>query len=50
MPAYAGIPNLKPSPRFPGAVFTRAGLEDAVEFERLVAYLLAAKKEWAPEA
>ena len=41
LPAYAGIPNLKPSARFPGAVFTRAGLEDATEFARLVAYLLA---------
>jgi len=41
LPAYAGIPNLKPSARFPGALFTREGLADAAEFERMVAYLLA---------
>lgn len=41
LPAYAGIPDLKPSARFPGAMFTREGLEDPAEFERLVAYLLA---------
>jgi predicted acetyltransferase len=48
LPAYGGIPYLKPSARFPGALFTRAGLEDAAEFERMVAYLVADRLQDTP--
>lgn len=48
LPAYAGIPRLKPSARFPGALFTRDDLEDPAEFERLVAYLRADRLPGTP--
>jgi predicted acetyltransferase len=41
LPQYAGIVSLPPSPQFPGVEFTRRGLEDPREFERLTSYLLA---------
>ena len=48
LPQYSGIPELKPSAHFPGALFTRAGLEDPHEFDRMVAYLLAARLPETP--
>ena len=48
LPQYAGIPSLPPSAHFPGAEFTRAGLEAPAEFERMVAYLLADRRPETP--
>jgi predicted acetyltransferase len=48
LPQYAGIPSLPPSAHFPGAEFTRAGLEAPAEMERMVAYLLAARLPETP--
>lgn len=48
LPAYAGIPNLVASARFPGATFTRVSLEDPAEFARMVAYLLADRDPSTP--
>lgn len=46
--SYGGIPNLRPSARFAGAMFSRRGLEDPAEFRRLVAYLLADRLPQTP--